>query len=44
MIIKEDMSFRTITKGAELLANLKEVSSSLDFKLSNSLKTPPPGP
>jgi predicted transcriptional regulator len=32
MIVKEDVSFRTTPKGAELLANLKEVSASLDFK------------
>jgi predicted transcriptional regulator len=32
MIIKENMSFRTTPKGAELLSNLKEVSASLDFK------------
>jgi len=31
-IVKEDGSFRTTPKGAELLANLKEVSASLDFK------------
>jgi predicted transcriptional regulator len=32
MIIKEDMSFKTTPKGAELLSNLKNVSASLDFK------------
>jgi predicted transcriptional regulator len=32
MIIKENASFRTTPKGAELLSNLKEVSASLDFK------------
>ncbi len=32
MIVKEDTSFRTTPKGADLLANLKEVSASLDFK------------
>jgi predicted transcriptional regulator len=32
MIIKENRSFRTTPKGAELLSNLKEVSASLDFK------------
>jgi predicted transcriptional regulator len=32
MIIKENMSFRTTPKGAELLSNLKEVSASLDFE------------
>jgi predicted transcriptional regulator len=32
MIIKEDMSFKTTPKGAELLSNLKEVSASLDFE------------
>jgi predicted transcriptional regulator len=32
MIVKENTSFRTTPKGVELLANLKEVSASLDFK------------
>ena len=32
MIVKENTSFRTTPKGAELLANLKEVSASFDFK------------
>ena len=32
MIVKEDVSFRTTPKGAELPANLKEASASLDFK------------
>ena len=32
MIVKEDTSFRTTPKGTELLANLREVSASLDFK------------
>jgi predicted transcriptional regulator len=32
MIVKEDGSFRTTPKGVELLANLKEVSASLDLR------------
>jgi predicted transcriptional regulator len=32
MIVKEDGSFRTTPKGAEFLANLKEVSASLDIR------------
>jgi len=32
MIVKEDGSLRTTPKGAELLANLKEVSASLDLR------------